>query len=102
MDQKFEGEPKAEIRLEGRRVTRGEVENDWGLRLQWQVTRDGQVVDTPAARAVKSHEHFDETPGKYEIVLQMWKYMDYKKDKKGEFLNSKFIEVSNKVSYDIP
>ena len=41
------------------------------------------------------------TPGKYEIVLQMWKYVDYKKNPAGEFINSKFIEISNKVSYTI-
>ena len=30
MDQKFEGTPKSEIRLEGRKVIRGGVTNDWG------------------------------------------------------------------------
>ena len=37
MDQKFEGTPKAEITLEGRKVSRGDVTNDWGLRLEWQI-----------------------------------------------------------------
>ena len=50
MDQKFEGTPKAEIRLEGRKVIRGHVSNDWGSRLQWQISRDGKVVATSAAR----------------------------------------------------
>ncbi len=68
--------PKAEIRLEGRKVIRGDVTNDWGLRLQWEVRRDGKVVATPAARAETSYEHPDATPGKYEIVLQMWKYVE--------------------------
>ena len=101
MEQKFESSPQAEIRLEGRRVTRGEVTNDWGLLLQWEVRRDGQVVAAPAARGTASYEHADATPGKYEVVLQMWKYVDYKKDDKGEFVNSKFIDISNKVSYTI-
>jgi len=30
MEQRCEGTPRAEIRLEGRRVTRSEVTNDWG------------------------------------------------------------------------
>src|SRR5215212_7057391 len=74
MEQKYEGSPRAEIRLEGRRVTRGEVANDWGLRLQWEVRRDGKVIATPAARAETSYEHADATPGTYQVVLQMWKY----------------------------
>lgn len=53
------------------------------------------------ARADKHYEHPDKTPGKYEIVLQMWKYVNYAKDAKGEFTQSKFIDVSDKVSYTI-
>lgn len=101
MDQKFEGTPKAEIRLEGRRVIRGDVTDDWGTRLHWQILRDGKEIATVAARASNSYEHADKTPGKYEIVLQMWKYSDYKKDKDGKYVNSKYIEVSNKVSYQV-
>jgi hypothetical protein len=101
MEQKFEGTPAAEIRLDGRKVIRSDVTNDWGLRLQWEIKRDGQVVATPPARADVCYEHADSTPGAYEIVLQMWKYVDYKKDKDGNFTNSKFIEISNRVSYTI-
>jgi hypothetical protein len=101
MEQKYEGSPRAEIRLEGRRVIRGEVTNDWGLRLQWEVRRDGKVIATAPARAETSYEHPDTTPGEYEIVLQSWKYVDYKKDQAGEFVNSKFVDVSDKVRYKI-
>jgi hypothetical protein len=31
----------------------------------------------------------------------MWKYVDYKKDAQGEFTNSKFVEVSNKITFNI-
>jgi len=99
MEQKFEGSPHAEIRLEGRRVFRTDVTQDWGLRLQWEVRRDGQIVATPNARVDLSYEHSDATPGLYEIVLQTWKYVNYKKDGKGEFTESKFVDISNKVSY---
>ena len=44
MDQKFEGTPKAALRFEGRKVIRGDVENNWGSRLQWRVSRDGKEV----------------------------------------------------------
>lgn len=101
MDQKFDVPPKAEIKLEGRRVSRSQVSGDWGLRLQWEIRRDGQVIATPAARAETSYEHPATEAGTYEVVLQMWQYVDYKKKPDGEFVNSKFIDISNKVSYTI-
>ena len=101
MEQKFDGTPKAEIRLQGRRVTRGDVMNDWGLMLRWVITRDGKEVATAPARAEPSYEHADKTPGQYEIVLQSWKYVNYAKDAKGEFTKSKFVAISNVVKYKI-
>ncbi|HVX14408.1 MAG TPA: hypothetical protein VHC22_24695 [Pirellulales bacterium] len=101
MEQKFEGAPRAEIRLEGRRAVRGEVVNDWGSRLQWQIKRDGQVLATPAARADTSYEHPDATPGEYEVVLQMWQYVNYRKTPEGEFIDSKFVDISNKLNYKV-
>lgn len=101
MEQRYEGNPRAEIRLEGRRVTRGEVSHDWGLRLQWEVRRNGQVIATPNARIDTSYQHADAAPGRYEIVLQMWKYIDYRKRPDGEFIASRFIDISNKVTYTI-
>ena len=106
MDQVFEGAPKAEIRLEsknlaGRKFVRSDVTHDWGSRLQWQISRNGKVIATPAARAEHSYEHQDKTPGQYEIVLQMWKYVNYKKNKEGEFTESKYIDISNKIAFKI-
>jgi len=102
MDQKFDGPvPRAEITLDGRRVTRTAVTNDWGLQLRWVVTRDGKPVAAVPARADASYQHPDATPGAYEIVLQSWKYVDYAKTPDGEFKNSTFVEISNKVAYKI-
>jgi hypothetical protein len=98
MDQRFEGTPQAEIRLEGRKVIRGDVANDWGSQLVWEVRRNGQVVATVPARASDSYQIEDATPGQYEVVLQMFKYDGYDKDKDGKFAKSKFIDVSNKVT----
>jgi hypothetical protein len=98
MDQVFEGTPRAEIRLEGRKVIRGDVNNDWGSQLVWTISRDGQVVATAPARASDSYQIHETTPGQYEIVLQMFKYDGYEKDKDGKFTKSKFVEVSNKVT----
>jgi hypothetical protein len=96
MDQVFEGTPKAEIRLEGRKVIRGEVSNDWGSRLQWKVRRDGKDIATVLARVDLAYEHTDKTPGTYEIVLEMWQYEGYKNKDHG-----KYVEISNKVSYKV-
>ena len=101
MEQKYDGTPKAELRLAGRRVTRTDVANDWGMMLRWVVSRDGKEIATVPARADTSYEHPDKTPGKYEIVLQTWKYVNYAKDAKGEFTVSKFVSISNVVKYTI-
>lgn len=101
MEQKFEGTPQAELRLEGRKIIRTDVANDWGLRLQWQISRNGQVVATPSARPELNYEHPDQTPGKYDVVLQMWKYVNYRKNAKRDYVDSRYIDVSNTVSYTI-
>ncbi len=101
MDQKFEGTPKAELSIDGRKVTRSAVTNDWGSLLRWQVFRDGKEVATPSARMEETLNFQDKTSGKYEVVLQMFKYVNYKKDKDGKYTESKFIDISNKVSYTV-
>jgi hypothetical protein len=101
VEQKFDAAPKAELRLNGRKVTRSVVANDWGLMLRWVVTRDGKVIATAPARADTTYEHPDTTPGQYAIVLQSWKYVNYTKDASGEFTVSKFVDISNTVTYTI-
>jgi hypothetical protein len=101
MEQRFDGSPRAAIRLEGRRVLRSEVTGDWGLRLQWEVRRNGQVVATPNARTAAAYVHPDNTPGTYEIVLQMWHYTSYRKQGSGEFIDSRFVNISNVVRYTV-
>jgi hypothetical protein len=102
MEQRFEGTPVATIRLEGRRLIRSDVSNDWGLRLQWEIKRNGQVVATINARPDLAYEHPDTAPGEYEVVLQMWHYVNYAKNPQGEFTASRFVPVSNRVTYTIP
>ena len=101
MEQVFEGTPQAEIRLEGRKLVRGDVTNDWGSQLLWEIRRNGEVVATVPARANNRYEHTDTTPGQYEVVLQMFKYEGYAKDHAVNFTKSKMIEVSNKVGYTV-
>ena len=103
MEQKFDGPPpQAEIRLDGKRVVRTDVTGDWGLLLQWHISRDGKSVASPPARAAYDYELVGLEPGVYEIVLQMWHYKDYRKNPQTrEFLNSKFIDISNKLAYTV-
>lgn len=101
MEQKYDATPKAELRLRGRAVSRSEVANDWGLQLRWVVKRDGKVIATPPARADHTYEHPEQTPGVYEIALEMFKYVNYAKDPQGEYTQSKFVVISNSVTYVI-
>ena len=101
MEQRFEGTPVATIRLEGRRLIRSDVSNDWGLRLQWEIKRNGQIVATVNARPDAGYEHPDTAPGEYEVVLQMWHYVNYAKNPQGEFTTSRFVPVSNRVTFTI-
>ena len=101
MDQKLEGTPKATLELNGRSITRSEVSNDWGTRLQWVIRRDGKEVATVGAGPDLKFEHTDTTPGKYEVLLQQFQYLNYKKDKDGKFTESKYINISEPVSYTI-
>ena len=101
MEQRFEGTPQATIRLEGRRLIRSEVTNDWGLRLQWEIKRNGQIVAVVNARTDLAYEHVDTARGEYSVVLQMWRYVNYAKNPQGEFTQSRFIDISNRVTYTI-
>lgn len=102
MEQKFDGpKPKAELILVARKVSRSAITNDWGLQVRWVVRRDGKEVATASARAETTFQPDTATPGKYEIVLQMFQYIDYKKDAAGEYANSKFIDISNVVAFTV-
>ena len=89
------------MQIGGCRGTGGMIVHDWGLLVQWAERREGYVIGTSPARACESYECPDVAPGKYEIVLQSWKYVDYKKQPTGEFINSKFVNISEPVSYTI-
>jgi len=101
MDQRFEGTPKADLRLEGRTVVRSAVTNDWGSQLLWEIRKDGQVVGTAPARVSESYELTEKTPGQYDVVLRIFKYDGYAKDPAGKFTKSQFIDISDKVTISV-
>ena len=87
--------------MDGKKLFRSEITNDWGSLLRWVITQDGKEVHVQNARPFLNYEPKLSTKGNHEAVLQMWKYVDYKKNASGEFTNSKFVEVSNKISFTI-
>jgi hypothetical protein len=101
MDQKLEGTPKATLALAGRKITRSDISNDWGTRLQWKVSRDGKEVATLGAGIEPEFEFSDNTPGKYQVVLQQFQYVNYRKSADGKFTESKYIDISEPVSYTV-
>lgn len=96
MNHKSEVLPQVDLRLDGRKAVRGDVVNDWGSRLQWVVKRNGETIATPGARGATTYEHAEQTPGKYEIALQMWRYDGFKAGSQGQY-----VDVSGTVSYTI-
>ena len=103
MEQVFEGIPKAVLRVDGTTISRGEIADDWGSRMQWKVMRDGkQVASVIARRTETTFEHAEKTPGKYQVVLQMFKYVNYKKTGAGgEYVDSKYVDISNAVNLTV-
>jgi hypothetical protein len=103
MEQVFDLLPVAVLELDGKTVKRGDVSLDWGSRMQWKVTSNGKVAATVTAlRTETSFELTGPTPGKYEIVLQMFKYVNFKKTGPGgEYVDSKYVDISNTVSVTI-
>ena len=77
------------------------MSHEWGSQLVWEVRRNGQVMAQVPARANAAYQHPDSTPGQYEVVLQMFQYDGYAKDKDENFTQSKFVEVSNKSGYTV-
>ena len=69
--------------------------------MQWKVSRDGKEIATVGATTDLTFEHPDTAPGKYEVVLQQFQYVNYKKDKDGKFVESKYISISEPVSYTV-
>jgi hypothetical protein len=101
MDQKLEGTPQATLTIVGRKITRSDVTNDWGTRLQWKISRDGKEVATVAAGIAADFEHADAAPGNYQVVLQQFHYVNYRKTPDGKFTESKYVDISEPVTYAI-
>lgn len=89
-------QPRAEIQLEGRTVSRGRIIDDYGNRVHWKVLRDGVEIATQEARSQESYRVEADIPGTYEVVLETWKHEGYQSRGLG-----KYVEISNKVSFRV-
>jgi hypothetical protein len=103
VEQVFEGIPKTTLTVDGTTVLREDVTDDWGSRLQWKVTFNGKTVTTATAlRTEHAYKLPATAPGKYEVVLQMFKYLNFKKTGPGgEYVDSKYVDISNSVTFTL-
>lgn len=101
MDQKLEGTPSVEIKLEGRTLVRSDVQNDWGTRMQWRIAKEGKEVLTGVVGQDPSIDLPDLEPGKYQIVVQQFHYLNYKKSPEGKFTESKYVDICKPLEFTV-
>ncbi|MBI3462290.1 MAG: hypothetical protein HY000_04410 [Planctomycetes bacterium] len=89
--------PKAEIKLEGKKIIRSAVTRDPGFRLQWRVKEGDKTVAEVNARRSKELLPELKEPGTYTVVLELY-YPVYKptSDRKGEYR-----PISNVLEYKV-
>jgi hypothetical protein len=78
--------PLATLKLQGHTVTRSNVKDDPGFRLQYRFTRGGKEVAVIDARAHPAAEVPHKEPGTYAVVLELF-HPTYKpgKQQRGQF-----------------
>jgi len=98
LDVKPDLKPLATIKLEGAKVTRGELADDPGFRLQYHVkAADGKTVITSDARSNPAVELPVKDAGSFTIVLELF----YPAYKGGTGQKGEFKAVSNVLHYKV-
>lgn len=98
LDVKPHLKPLSTLKLEGARVTRTELADDPGFRLQFHVKQaDGKTVTTAEARSTPSVELPIKTPGSFSVVLELF----YPAYKGGTGQKGEFKPVSNVLTYKV-
>ena len=101
MDQKLEGTPSVEIKLEGRTVLRSEVQNNWGTRLQWRLLKEGKEIATGPVGPDSAFDLPDLQQGRYQVVVQQFHYVNYKKTPDGKFTDSKYVDICKPLDFSV-
>lgn len=101
MDQKLEGTPSVEIKLEGRTVVRSEIQNNWGTRVQWRLMKEGKEVSTGVVGPDLGFDLPDLQAGRYQVVLQQFQYVNYKKAADGKFTESKYVDICKPLEFSV-
>ncbi len=89
--------PRAELRLEGQQVHRGELRDDPGFRLQYHFKKDGKSLEVAEARSNPSLPVPAKEVGTYTVVLELF-YPNYKG---GAAQKGEFRPVSNLLTYRV-
>jgi hypothetical protein len=98
LDVKPDLKPLATIKLEGAKVTRGDLADDPGFRLQYHVkAADGKTVITSDARPNTAMELPVKDAGTFNIVLELF----YPAYKGGTGQKGEFKPVSNVLHYKV-
>jgi hypothetical protein len=88
-------QPQATLRLDGARVTRSDVADDPGFRLQYHIQKAGKTVALVDARANKAVDLPQSEPGVYGVTLELF-HPDYKG---GNAQKGGFRPISNVILY---
>jgi hypothetical protein len=87
--------PQATLQLEGGRVTRSDVADDPGFRLQYHIQKAGKTLALVDARASKAVDLPQSEPGVYGVTLELF-HPDYKG---GNAQKGGFRPISNVILY---
>jgi hypothetical protein len=90
--------PLSTLKLETNRVTRTDLADDPGFRLQWHIKQaDGKSVSVVDARAVAVLDLPAQTAGMFSVVLELF----YPAYKGGPAQKGEFKPVSNVLTYKV-
>jgi hypothetical protein len=88
-------QPQAKLNFDGARVTRSDVADDPGFRLQYHIQKAGKTVALVDARANKAVELPQSEAGVYGVTLELF-HPDYKG---GNAQKGGFRPISNVILY---
>jgi hypothetical protein len=97
LDVKPHLKPLATLKLDGTKITRTDLQDDPGFRLQYHFQKDGKTVATVEARSAASLDLPQKEAGIYTVVLELF----YPAYKGGNQQKGGFRPVSNVLRYRV-